>query len=215
MDTKPITLTLELEVADGGGLTGRATCARGVRREFAGWLGLVAAIDAYVPSTPTMTHPEEPIATIEAPTELAGALRARLRGTVVAPADPGWDAARHAYNLTVDQRPELIAFPRDVDDVAAVVSFARDHDLQVAVQRTGHNAGPLGDLAGTILLKTDALAEVSIDAAALSARVGAGAKWVDVVPPASELGLAALDGSTPDVNDPGGLFCANHPISPA
>jgi len=118
---------------------------------------------------------------------------------VLSPADDGWDAARQAFNLTVDQRPELIALARSEADVAAMVRFASREGLEVAPQTTGHNAGPLGSLEGTILLKTRALRGVEIDAAGRKARVGAGVKWEEVVPRASELGLAALHGSSPDV----------------
>lgn len=90
--------------------------------------------------------------------------------------------------------------PVDAADVAAVVDFARDHGLPVVPQRTGHNAGPLGPITGAVLLRTDAMREVVIDPQSRIARVGAGAKWEDVVPRASDLGLAALHGSTPDVS---------------
>jgi UDP-N-acetylenolpyruvoylglucosamine reductase len=126
--------------------------------------------------------------------------RSGFRGAAVAPGDERWDAARQAFNVLVDQRPALIAFPADEHDVAAAVRFARENGLRVAPQRTGHNAGPLGALDDTILLKTDALQGVAIDAARKVARVGAATRWADVVPQASELGLAALHGSTPDVS---------------
>ena len=126
-------------------------------------------------------------------------LRDRV-GRVVAPVDAGWDAARQAFNLTIDQQPALIAYPASAREVAEVVSFARERELTVAPQRTGHNAGPLGSLERTILLKTDDLGGVEIDASARRARVGAGMKWAHVVPQASEMGLAALHGSTPDVS---------------
>jgi len=45
-------------------------------------------------------------------------------------------------------------------------------------------------------VKTDALQGVEIDVGRRVARVRAGAKWADVVPGASRLGLAALHGST-------------------
>jgi FAD/FMN-containing dehydrogenase len=118
---------------------------------------------------------------------------------VLSPADEGWDAARQAFNLTIDQRPELIALARSEADVASVVRFASREGLQVAPQATGHNAGPLGSLEGTVLLKTRAMRGVEIDAQARKARVKAGVKWEEVVPRASELGLAALHGSSPDV----------------
>jgi FAD/FMN-containing dehydrogenase len=124
----------------------------------------------------------------------------RLRGAVVRPGDAQWDTSRQAFNLTVDQRPAAIAFPADAADVAAAVRYARETGLRVAPQRTGHNAAPLGSLEETLLLRTDALQGVEIDARNRRARVNAGAKWEDVVPAASELGLAALHGSTGDVS---------------
>jgi FAD/FMN-containing dehydrogenase len=119
---------------------------------------------------------------------------------LIFPGDPGWDEARLAYNLTVDQRPALIAVPTDHHEVAAAVEYARENSLRVAAQRTGHNASPFDSLADTMLLRTDALQGVEIDAQGRIARVGSGAKWGDVVPAASEMGLAGLHGSTPGVS---------------
>jgi FAD/FMN-containing dehydrogenase len=51
-----------------------------------------------------------------------------------------------------------------------------------------------------ILLRTDRMQGVEIDAERRIARVRAGAKWETVLPAASELGLAALHGSTADVS---------------
>ena len=82
-----------------------------------------------------------------------------------------------------------------------IVEFARAQGMQVTAQRTGHNAEPLGDaLDQMILVKTDAMQGVEIDVERRIARVRAGAKWGNVVPQASDLGLAALHGSTPDVS---------------
>ena len=119
---------------------------------------------------------------------------------VVTPVDAGWDAARIAFNLTVDQHPALIAYPSSAREVAEVVRFASERELTVAPQRTGHNAGPLGSLERSVLLKTDDLGGVQIDAQARRARVGGGMKWQHVIPQASEMGLTALHGSTPDVS---------------
>ena len=45
--------------------------------------------------------------------------------TVLEPGELGWDAARRAFNLAVDQRPALIALPLDERDVIAAVHIAR------------------------------------------------------------------------------------------
>ena len=46
------------------------------------------------------------------------ALRARISGDVVTPGDESWDADRQAWNLAVDQRPEMVALPESAEDVA-------------------------------------------------------------------------------------------------
>jgi FAD/FMN-containing dehydrogenase len=200
--TTKITVTLELCVT-GDCLTGTATNGDGEPRQFSGWLGLVAALDGLVPdrSDPATPTPwRKAMTAIDTTIGDVRLLRSRMRGDVIAPDEDRWDLARQAYNLTIDQRPELVAFPLDVDDVVEIVRFARARGFRVAPQRTGHNAAPLGPLENTILLKTDDLDTVEIDASALRARVGAGVKWESVVPRLSELGLAALHGSTPDVS---------------
>ena len=41
-------------------------------------------------------------------TEDAESLREQVTGTVVLPGDEGWDDARQAWNLSVDQRPSAV-----------------------------------------------------------------------------------------------------------
>ncbi len=126
-------------------------------------------------------------------------LRSDFSGDLHTAADPGWDEARSAWNLAVDQHPSAVAIPADAADVARAVRFARDTGMKVAVQGTGHNVSPLGDLNGVMMIKTERLREVAIEPATRTARVGAGVTWGEVVGPAAEHGLAALAGSSHDV----------------
>ena len=123
----------------------------------------------------------------------------RMTGRVVLPGDADFADATQAFNLLVDQRPVAVAFPVDERDVIAVVDYAREHGLRIAPQSTGHNAGPLGSLARTILVNVSELAEITIDVSTHRVRVGAGVRWEQVVPVLSEIGFAALHGSSPDV----------------
>ena len=127
------------------------------------------------------------------------AFSAALATPLLFPASPGWDEARKAWDLAVDQHPAAIALPESVADVAAAVGFARRHGLRVATQGTGHNAAPLGPLGDTVLVKTHRMRQVRIDPDARTARAQAGAVWADVVGPAAKHGLAALAGSSPNV----------------
>lgn len=126
-------------------------------------------------------------------------LRAEFSGRISTPSDADWDSARRAWALNVDQRPAIVLRPADAFDVATAVRFATRHGLRLAPQGTGHNAAPLGDLQGTVLLRADLMRAVSIDATQRIARVEAGTVWGEVVAPAAAHGLAALAGSSADV----------------
>jgi len=159
----------------------------------------------------TAIHPHSPVET----------LQRRILGAVIEPGTPGWDEATQAFNTHFVQTPPLVAIPANAQDVIAIVEFARAHGLQVAAQRTGHNAEPFGsEMDDLLLVKTDLLQGVEIDVTTRRARVASGTKWAQVVPKASELGLAALHGSTPDVSVTGyslgggvGWYARKHGLS--
>jgi FAD binding domain/Berberine and berberine like len=122
-----------------------------------------------------------------------------INGTFLTPEDEGFDTARQAWNLAVDQRPAAIAYADSAGDVAAAVRLAGERGLRVAAQGTGHGAAALGDIGGTLLLKTMRMTRLEVDPGARRARVEAGALWGDVAVAAAEHGLVALHGSSPDV----------------
>jgi hypothetical protein len=122
-----------------------------------------------------------------------------IAGRIATPSDADWDQARMAWNLAADQRPEAVALVEDADDVAAVVRFAGENNLQVTVQGSGHGALSLRGLEGTILIKTERLRDVEVDAEAQTARVGAGVLSLELAEAAQEQGLASLPGTSPDV----------------
>jgi hypothetical protein len=126
-------------------------------------------------------------------------LMAMVTGAVFVPDDEGYDDARRAWNLAVDQRPAVVVFAESAVDVARAVRFARSHGMRVAPQGTGHGALPLEQLEGAMLLKTSRMRRVDIYPGTRTARAEAGAEWDDVVAPAGERGLAALAGTSPNV----------------
>jgi hypothetical protein len=137
--------------------------------------------------------------TIIDPADSLENLRTLCGGAVVLPGDEGYDAARSGFNLGLDQRPAAVAYPADANEVAALVRCARAAGLRIAPQSTGHNAGPLGDLRDTLLVKTSGLRGVEIDPVRRIARVAAGSLWEDVVDAAAPHGLYPLHGSAPTV----------------
>jgi FAD/FMN-containing dehydrogenase len=128
----------------------------------------------------------------------ASSLRGSGSGEFYLPGDDGYDRARTTWALAVDLRPAAVAFPKDAGEVAAVVRAAAAAGLRVAPLGTGHNAHPLGDLSGSVLMRMSGMTGIEIDADARRARVQAGELWLPVVEEAAKYGLAALHGSSPD-----------------
>jgi FAD binding domain len=127
------------------------------------------------------------------------ALNGSFGGTVVSPGEQNWDQARAAWNLAADQRPAAVAFAESADDVVAAVNFARANGIGIAAQGTGHGAGSRGPLGGSILLKTERMKGIEVDASEGVGRYEAGVLWMEANPAAGEHGLANLSGSAPDI----------------
>jgi FAD/FMN-containing dehydrogenase len=124
-------------------------------------------------------------------------LQDHVQGQVILPGDPRYDELRAAWNLTVDQHPALIVVAANAADMAAAVRFAREADLKVAVQATGH--GVILPANDSLLIITSEFTEVRVDAESRTAWVSAGAKWGKVLEVAHAVGLAPLLGSSPEV----------------
>jgi FAD binding domain-containing protein len=122
-----------------------------------------------------------------------------VSGRVATPADADWDQARMAWNLVADQNPTAVVFVESADDIAVTVRFAVANGLRVSAQGTGHGAVALGDLADTILIKTERMRAVAIDPSAQTARVEPGVLSVELSEAAHPHGLSSLPGSSPDV----------------
>jgi FAD binding domain/Berberine and berberine like len=126
-------------------------------------------------------------------------LKDRLGDRAVGPRDPGWNEARRAWNLAVDQHPAAVARPESARDVVAAVEVARGHGLRVAPQGTGHGAVPRASLERSVLVDTSPMNAVEIDPELGRVRLQAGAQWQHVVGPAAQHGLMPLSGTAPDV----------------
>jgi FAD/FMN-containing dehydrogenase len=98
-----------------------------------------------------------------------GALRAAIAGQVFVAGQAGYDRARQAWNLAVDQRPSVVVEAESASDVAQAVRYARARGMRVAPQGSGHGAAPLEPLDGAMLLRTKRMRQVRIDPAARTA----------------------------------------------
>jgi FAD/FMN-containing dehydrogenase len=114
------------------------------------------------------------------------------------PNEQGYGELVRPFNLTADQRPAFVAAPRTSAEVSEAVQLAADHQLRVAVQRTGHGASiSLGD--EVALIATRYLDTVEIDADSETATVGAGTLWGTLASTAADAGLVGLAGTASTV----------------
>ncbi len=125
----------------------------------------------------------------DAERELAG-----FGGTLVGSEDGGYEEACAVYNGMIERRPGLIARAADDADVAAVVSFARGHDLLLAVRGGSHNGGGLGTCDDGVVLDLSGLKRVEVDPGGRTVRVGGGCLWKEVDAATGEHGLATPSG---------------------
>ncbi|MEO3885435.1 FAD-binding oxidoreductase [Nonomuraea sp. B5E05] len=125
-------------------------------------------------------------------------MRSVVDGPVLLPGDDGFEQASKAWNLSVDQPVAAVVEAGDAGDVAAVVRYAAGAGLSVSAQPSGHGAS--GDTEGVILLRTGRLGEVEVRPEERLARVGAGARWGEVLAAAGKHGLTGLAGSSPVVS---------------
>jgi FAD/FMN-containing dehydrogenase len=115
-------------------------------------------------------------------------------GEVIGPDDAAYEEARQVYNAMIDRRPALIARCANPDDVAKVVSFARDREALLAIRGGGHNGAGLGTVDDGIVLDLSLLKDIQVDPDARTVRVGGGCTWGEVDAATGEHGLATPSG---------------------
>jgi FAD/FMN-containing dehydrogenase len=120
--------------------------------------------------------------------------KAALRGELVQPGDPGYDAARKVFNAMIDKRPRAIAYCADAADVMTAVRFGRESGMLVAVRGGGHNAGGLGICDDGLVIDLSRIRYARVDPAARTVRVGGGSTWGDVDHATQPFGLATPAG---------------------
>jgi FAD/FMN-containing dehydrogenase len=120
--------------------------------------------------------------------------KTQLRGDLIEPHDPRYDAERQVYNAMIDRKPRMIVKCSDVADVIAAVRFARKQGLQVAIRGGGHNAGGLGVWDDCLVIDLSPIKFVHVDTSARTVRVGGGCTWGDVDHAMHVFGLAVPSG---------------------
>lgn len=127
------------------------------------------------------------------------AIRSAVAGRVIAPGDPGYDAARTIVMGGIDKHPAVIVQVANNDDVAEVLRLARETGLELAVRCGGHSGAAHSTTEGGIVLDVRALKELDIDVEGKTAWAGAGLTAAEYTNAAVARGLATGFGDTGSV----------------
>ena len=125
------------------------------------------------------------------PATALDALRADLAGTLALPGEEAYTEATTIWNGMVTKRPAAVVRAASIDDVARVVRHAADTGTELSVRGGGHNIAGLALSDGGLTLDMSAFRDISVDAEARTARVGAGNLLGDVDAATLAHGLAA------------------------
>jgi FAD/FMN-containing dehydrogenase len=122
--------------------------------------------------------------------EVVDAFKATLRGTVLQPADPGYDDARAIWNAMIDKRPAMIVRCAGTADVVLAVNFARENGLPLAVRGGGHNIAGSALCDDGLVIDLSGMRDVHVDPRVRLAWVSGGALLSDVDHETQSCGLA-------------------------
>ncbi|MGH2418194.1 MAG: FAD-binding oxidoreductase [Candidatus Limnocylindria bacterium] len=126
-------------------------------------------------------------------------LRDAVKGRVITPDDPEYDATRTIVAGGLDYRPGVIVRVADADDVAAVVRIARQTGAELAVRCGGHSGAGHGSTNGGIVLDVRDLKALDIDVASRTAWAQSGLTAGEVTKALAEQGMAVGFGDTGSV----------------
>jgi hypothetical protein len=121
-------------------------------------------------------------------------LGASLSGTLLAPGEEGYEAARRVWNGMIDRHPALIARCADTADVVRALTFARERQLLLAVRGGGHSFPGYSTCDGGVVIDLSSMRSVVVNADTRTARVAGGAWGADLDAAAQKHALATTLG---------------------
>ena len=116
-----------------------------------------------------------------------------LRGDIVRPGEPGY-ADKPIFNAMHQRRPALTVRCAGTADVVDAVTFARQHDLLVAIRGGGHSIAGHSSCDGGMVIDLTRMRGVDVDPTSRTARVQGGALWADVDRETQAFGLIVPGG---------------------
>ncbi|MGH9074389.1 MAG: FAD-binding oxidoreductase, partial [Acidimicrobiales bacterium] len=127
------------------------------------------------------------------------ALARSLTGKLVLPAGASYATDKQEYNPRFDgTNPAAIAYCQTAADVQRCVAFAHRHGVEPVARSGGHSFAGYSTGSG-LVIDVGPMGTVRIDARAGVARVGAGARLIDIYSAMANAGVGLAGGSCPTV----------------
>ncbi len=122
-------------------------------------------------------------------------LRDSLRGALLLPGQPGYDEARRVLNESIDKHPALVVQPSGAADVRTAVTFAKQHNLLLAVKCGGHSFAGKSTCDGGMQIDLSRFRNARVDPEARMAYVAGGSLLGELDHEAMSLGLVTTAGT--------------------
>jgi FAD/FMN-containing dehydrogenase len=126
-------------------------------------------------------------------------LRAQLTGELITAEDPSYDDARQVFLKGLDRTPLAVARVANADDVARVVTAAREGGLELAVRSGGHSFAGYGTSDGGLVIDLSAMKAMEFDADGKTVWTETGVTAGEYTTATGERGLATGLGDTGSV----------------
>jgi FAD/FMN-containing dehydrogenase len=91
-------------------------------------------------------------------------LQSGLSGELITPDDPSYDEARRVFFKGIDRAPLAVARATGAEDVARVVTAARELGVELAIRSGGHSRAGYGTSEGGLVIDLSAMRAIEIDA---------------------------------------------------
>jgi len=122
-----------------------------------------------------------------------------LAGTLVLPSSASYATDRLLYNSKfATLHPSAIAYCSNADDVSRCVDFVARHAIELSARSGGHSYGGYSSCSG-LVIDVSRLNVVNVEAKANLAKVGAGARMIDVYNAIGNMDRLLPGGSCPTV----------------
>lgn len=139
------------------------------------------------------------------------ALAQDLDGTLIRPGESNWPAAHQLYNTRFDNlKPAAVAYVAHPDDIRTALSYARAHNLHIAIRNGGHSYAGWSSGNGRLIVDVSKLNKVRTSSG--TAVVGAGSKLIDVYRALTAKGVTIPAGSCPTVGVSGLTLGGGHGV---